>query len=108
MKKLDESMLQDITNRLVTEMHPEKIILFGSHAWGTPTDDSDVDLLVVVKESELSPARRAAQAHRCLQELGIAKDILVRTQAEADKYRHVHASLECQIFEKGRVLYERG
>lgn len=108
MIKLDETVLQDITSRLVTGMHPEKVILFGSYAWGTPTENSDVDLYVIVQKSDLSPARRSVQAHRCLQGLGIAKDILVRTQAEADKYRYVHASLECQIFEKGRVLYERG
>ena len=107
MAKIDEALLSEMTSRLVKTFQPEQIILFGSYAWGTPTEDSDVDLFVIVKESGLSPARRAAQAHRCLQGLGIAKDILVRTQAEADKYRYVHASLECRIFENGRMLYER-
>jgi predicted nucleotidyltransferase len=91
--------------RLVAEFHPEQIILFGSHAWGTPTDDSDVDLLVIVSDSHESPYQRAVRAHRCLQGMGFAKDVLVRTRAEAERYRHVYASLFCQVFEKGKVLY---
>jgi hypothetical protein len=37
----------------------------------------------------------------------IPVDVLVRTQAEMDRYRHVHASLECEALERGRVLYGR-
>jgi hypothetical protein len=39
--------------------------------------------------------------------MNVSKDILVRTRAEVERYRHVRASLEHQIFEKGSVLYER-
>lgn len=39
--------------------------------------------------------------------MSVPKDVLVRTRMEAEKYRHVYASLESQIFEKGRLLYER-
>ena len=107
MQKLSRSLLQQITQRLVNEFQPEEIILFGSHAWGEPGEDSDLDLLVIVSQSELSPARRAMQAHRCLQDLNVPKDILVRTRTEVERFRHVRASLECRIFERGTVLYER-
>ena len=107
MQTLSRSLLQEITQRLVNEFQPEEIILFGSHAWGEPGEDSDLDLLVIVSQSEPSPARRAMQAHRCLQDLGVPKDILVRTRTEVERFRHVRASLECQIFERGTVLYER-
>ncbi len=92
-------------DRLVREFHPEQIILFGSHAWGNPTDDSDVDLFVVVSESDESPYRRAVRAHRCLEGLGLRKDVLVRTRAEADRYREVVASLEHKVFTQGRILH---
>ena len=40
--------IQKLTDLIQREFNPEKIILFGSHAWGTPNDDSDVDLLVIL------------------------------------------------------------
>lgn len=107
MRKVDKNLLDEITRRLVDAFQPEQIFLFGSYAWGIPSEDSDVDLFVVVDESDLRPAKRAMQAYSCLRGIGIAKDILVRTRAEAEKYRHIHASLESLIFEKGKILYER-
>ena len=105
MKTVSKELLDEMTRRLVAELKPEKIILFGSHAWGTPDENSDVDLLLIVPHSDLSPARRAAQAHRCLRGLNVPKDILVKTRAEVDRFRHVHASLEAEVLERGTVLY---
>lgn len=107
MAKLDEALLNEMTNRLVQTFHPDKVILFGSHAWGTPDEASDIDLYVIVPESNERPLQRARRARACVGDVRVALDILVRTRAEADKYRHLYASLECQVFEKGRVLYER-
>jgi predicted nucleotidyltransferase len=107
MKHIDDIILQSMTDRLVAEFDPDQIFLFGSHAWGFPTEDSDVDLYVIIPESVERPLRRARRAISCLGGMNISKDVLVRTRAEAEKYRHVYASLESQIFEKGRVLYVR-
>ncbi len=108
MKYLDETILHAMTDRLIAEFAPDRIFLFGSHAWGIPTENSDVDLYVIVSESKERPSLRARRAIACLGGMKIPKDVLVRTWAEAEKYRHVYASLESQIFEKGRVLYVRG
>lgn len=107
MKTIDPNLLEEITRRLVAEFEPEQIILFGSHAWGTPDEDSDVDLLVIVSESDLPPIKREVQAHRCLGGLMVSKDILVKTRAEVERFSHVYASLECEILERGKVLYDR-
>jgi len=107
MHEISTTLLQEITRRLVDEFQPGEIILFGSHAWGEPDENSDLDLLEIVPQSDLAPARRAMRACRCLHGLGISKDILVRTRAEVERYRHVRASLEYQVFQKGKVLYER-
>jgi len=48
MAKLDEALLNEMTKRLVQTFHPDKVILFGSHAWGTPSEASDIDLYVIV------------------------------------------------------------
>jgi predicted nucleotidyltransferase len=102
---LSPELLEEIVQRLVKEFDPERIILFGSYAWGTPSQDSDVDLLVVVPDSALSTAQRAARAHRALRGIGIPKDILVRTREEMERYRLVPASLEAEILDRGRPLY---
>lgn len=44
--------LDEITARLVAEFDPEAVYLFGSYVWGEPDEDSDLDLLVVVAESD--------------------------------------------------------
>jgi uncharacterized protein len=103
-----ESLLAEIVRRLSAEFNPEQIILFGSHAWGTPTEDSDLDLLVIVTESAARPVELSSRAHRCLRGLLAPMDVLVKTRAEMDRFGRVPASLEAEILERGRVIYGRG
>ncbi len=105
MKTLDTDVLAEVTRRLVDEFHPEQIILFGSHAWGLPDESSDVDLVVVVPDSDLPLHLRAARAYRALRGLPIPIEVRVRTRSEFDRYRSVPASLEHQISEEGKRLY---
>lgn len=97
--------LEEITARLVREFRPERVILFGSHAWGQPSADSDVDLLLIVSESDESPTRRAQRAQRCLGSLRVPADILVKTRAEVERLLRVHTSLVARVMEEGTVLY---
>ncbi|HEY1717514.1 MAG TPA: nucleotidyltransferase domain-containing protein, partial [Verrucomicrobiae bacterium] len=85
MRTLDKNLLETATKRLVAEFQPEQVWLYGSHAWGNPHDDSDVDLLVVVSDSDETPIRRSQRAHRCLRGLQMPKDILVETRQEVDR-----------------------
>lgn len=105
MKTLDTDLLAEVTRRLVDEFHPEEIFLFGSHAWGIPDESSDVDVVVVVPESDLSPHLRAAHAYRALRGLLMPIEVRVRTRAEVERYRYVRASLEHQIYAEGKRLY---
>ena len=105
MKTLDESLIQTATQRLVAEFQPEQIWLFGSHAWGTPDEDSDVDLMVIVPFSDERSIKRMQRAHCCLRGIGFAKDVLVPTRAQVDRYKHLRASLFHQVLAKGRKLY---
>jgi uncharacterized protein len=105
MQAIEQSILDEMVRRLVAEFQPEQIILFGSYAWGEPDDDSDVDLYVIVSASDERPIKRMQRAHHCLRGLGVSKDVLVHTRAEAEHYRDVRASLEYKLFNEGRVLY---
>jgi uncharacterized protein len=107
MKKISKNLLNSITDRLVKEFNPVKIILFGSHAWGNPTEDSDIDICIIIPYSDESPANRIRRAHKCLNDFSISKDILVKTILEIEKYRNVIASFERKILEDGKVLYEK-
>ena len=95
-----------MTKCLVHEFAPEQIILFGSHAWGVPNEDSDIDLMVVVKDSAHSPLQRTWRARSVLRQFTMPKDILVSTRVEFDAYRNIPASLTYKLATKGRVIYE--
>lgn len=94
---------QSIENKL--DVIPEKIYLFGSHTWGTPHQDSDLDLLIIIDNSNLSPAKRASLFYRCLRNINYPLDILVRTHQEIAKFANIPMSLEHQILSKGRLIY---
>ena len=105
MKTIAPGLLEEAVERLKAEFQPEQIFLFGSHAWGTPHDDSDVDLMVIVPHSEQKAIRRMQRAHHCLGDLDMSKDVFVQTRAEFDRCRHLSASIQHQILERGRKLY---
>lgn len=105
MKQLTTDLLDRITQKLVIALNPEQIILFGSYAYGDPTEDSDVDLLVIVSQSDEPRYRRARQAYKVLRGIGIPKDILVMTRAEVERKANVPSSLINQVLSQGKVLY---
>ena len=107
MESLSHSLKDEIIQRLVAEFEPEAIYLFGSQAWGVvPGPDSDLDLYVIVSESNQKPVERARRALRSLRGLMAPIDVLVKTRAEFERYRPVYASLEAQVYEKGKLWYE--
>ena len=107
MKRVDEATLKEIVRRLVEEFDPEAVLMFGSHAWGEPTDDSDLDLLVIVSASDEIPTARATRGHLAVGEIMVPMDILVKTRAEVERYRPVVASLTRRIMDEGKLLYGR-
>ena len=102
-----QRQIEEIIKRIVSSYKPEKIILFGSYAYGTPTEDSDLDLLVVVRKSEYPRHQRARELRKHL--WGITdtpKDILVYTQQEIDEWKAVEEAFITSIMKRGSVLYE--
>ena len=100
-----DERLAEIVNRLVLTFRPERIYLFGSRARGGADADSDYDLMVVVRNSELPGHRRDQLAYRALRGVGVAKDVLVWTRDEFDRRAHLKASLPATILREGRLLY---
>jgi predicted nucleotidyltransferase len=101
-----EEILAEITRRIVAALDPEKVILFGSYAYGTPHADSDVDLLVIM-ESELPKDRREVAVCRLIRPRPFPVDILVKSPAEVAAAFAKHDYFVEEIVKQGRVLYER-
>ena len=86
--------------------HPEKIILFGSYATEQATEDSDLDLLIVMK-TDLPRHKRATPIRMLFQPMPCAMDILVYTPDEVVQWNGTVNHIITEIFQHGKVLYER-
>lgn len=95
-----------LSDHIAREFHPDCIILFGSHAYGKPSEDSDVDLLVVLR-FDGKPVRKALEILRRVSPK-IPVDLLVRTPEQVEERIAQNDWFMREIFEKGRKLYESG
>lgn len=100
------TLVQEMVRRIVERFQPEQIILFGSHARGTAGPDSDVDLLVVLREPG-SRLQKQLEIRVALHGMGIAKDIVVATPEDMARARSLPGTLIRSALREGRVLYER-
>ena len=101
---VDVDNIVELAQRIVQQFHPERIILFGSYAYGRPTADSDVDLLVILP-FEGHPARKAAEI-RTRVRAPFPMDLLVRTPQQVQRRVEQGDFFMREIMEKGKVLYE--
>jgi len=99
-----ETLLQGMVERIVAHFRPEKIILFGSHAQGDATSESDVDLLVVMPVTG-SRRRAAVEIGVAVQDVLVAKDIVVTTPEDFEWRKDVTGTIEYPAFHEGKVLY---
>jgi uncharacterized protein len=104
---ITKNTIQEITNRLVKVYNPIEIYLFGSYAWGNPTEDSDLDLLVVVEDSDEKSHKRVIKGCEALWGMCISKDILVYTKQEFEERVNDITTLPYKIKKDGKVLYAR-
>jgi uncharacterized protein len=96
--------IQQVCKRIAERYHPEKIILFGSHAWGQPTPESDIDLLIVMDFAG-SPVRQAISISRALG-LITPMDLLLRTPEQVQERLRIGDPFLQDIWQRGKVMYE--
>ena len=101
-----QEKIQEMVRRIVERFEPEKIILFGSHARGTATADSDVDLLVVmpVRGSRLE---KTIEIRVAVHDIRVPKDIVVTTPEDFAWRKDIVGTLERPVIREGKVLYAR-
>ena len=96
--------IKEIAHQIVKHSHPQKIILFGSHAYGTATADSDVDLLIMM-ETEEKPLHVAAQIAAAIDH-PFPLDIIVFTPSDWNASLKRKGIFATEVMTKGIVLYE--
>jgi predicted nucleotidyltransferase len=101
-----EQALSDIVQHIVNELRPERIILFGSYGYGSPNENSDVDLLVIMETSS-RPADRYLAVSRLLRPRPFPLDILVKTPDEISQALEKGDFFIRELVSKGQTLYER-
>jgi len=96
--------IRKLCKRIAEAYQPEKIILFGSHAYGKPTPESDVDLLIVM-DYEGRPIEQILKIQREL-DIVTPVDLLVRTPKEVDERLQDGDMFIVDIMRRGKVMYE--
>jgi predicted nucleotidyltransferase len=95
-----------MVRRIVKRFHPDRVILFGSHARGTAGPDSDVDLLVVMPVTG-SRREKVVEIGVALHDFGVAKDIMVTTPEDFEWRKEIPGTIERPAALEGKVLYAR-
>ncbi len=100
-----DGKIREMVRRIVERFHPQKIILFGSHATGTAGPDSDVDLLVVM-DVDGSRRKRAVEIDLALADVDVPKDVIVVTPEDLQAGRESVGTIIHPAVREGATLYE--
>lgn len=102
---INKQIIQEVKQRLVKTYKPVAIYIFGSYAWGFPTEESDLDLLVVIKSSKTKSYKRSIPGHLALHNLQISKDIIVLTKKEFLEQTNDITTLVHRIKKEGKKIF---
>lgn len=101
-----ERKIQAIADRIAAEYKPEKIILFGSYAWGKPHKDSDLDFFIIKKTSD-PMLKRMVDVDRLFLRRDFAMDFLVYTPEQIKRRKKMEDAFVINILNKGKLLYAK-
>jgi predicted nucleotidyltransferase len=104
LSKKTREEIKKMTRVIVSQFKPEKIILFGSHAWGEPDENSDVDLLVIKKTNNRWRTRNNMDG--ALYPRYTPLDLLVYTPKQVEK-KYKEDFFIKKIIKEGAILYEK-
>lgn len=104
-REVAEQKIKEATAKIVKEYKPEKVVLFGSRAWGEPNSDSDIDLFII-KDTKDRRIERARKVREAIWGLGAPVDLLVYTPNEVRRRIELDDFFISDITTKGKVLYD--
>ena len=100
------ALLEHVTKTIVEHFHPKRIVVFGSHARGEASPDSDLDLFIEM-DTPRRPPDRAVEVSEVFGLRPWSMDIIVYTPEEVRRLRHVNGTILSVIEKEGKVLYEQ-
>jgi predicted nucleotidyltransferase len=104
---MSPELINTIIKRIVGNYHPDKVILFGSYAYGNPTEGSDIDLFVI-KDENKSRLDRACEVRKILRDIkGVSIEPIVFTNKELRERLDLEDDFILEIINHGKILYER-
>ena len=106
-KKSVQAQIREMVKLIVKQFHPDKIILFGSHARGDAGPDSDVDLLVVMEVEKKDRFEKTVEIRGALHDIDTPKDVIVTTPSDYSWRTEIVGTIEHVAVREGKVLYER-
>ncbi len=104
---ISKQKINEVKKRLVKVYDPLKIYLFGSYAWGDPTEDSDLDLMIVVEKTDKDQYERPVPGYISLAGLCVSNDIIVYTSQEFDEKSKDKTRLCYKIKNEGEIIYAK-
>jgi predicted nucleotidyltransferase len=99
--------IQRYCDAIAREFHPQRIVVFGSYAYGCPTDDSDLDVMVIMPFSKRRRVRPSLAIRRRVS-AGFPVDILVRAPEDIARRLQWGDSFVIHVMTRGKVMYEAG
>ena len=104
---ISQETIQEAVRRLVKAYNPLEVYLYGSYAWGTPNEDDDLNLLLIIESSDKKVYKRGDKAVDTLHSLDIPKNVIIFTKQEFDTFCKDTTSLTYEVKSKGKKLYAR-
>ena len=102
---ITQKQISEIVKRVVENLEPQRIILFGSYANGTPTEESDLDLLII-KDNGLPSRLQNRKVRKILSDLKVPVDVIVKTSKEFETYKDIIGTIIYPANKFGKVIYE--
>ena len=104
---MEEQEIQNITDTIIEKFKPEKVVLFGSRAWGSPDKDSDIDLFVVKDDQKKNTREMAVDLERILSNRKTPLDLLVYKPEQVARRLAAKDQFITKIWRDGKTLYEQ-
>lgn len=102
---ISDGQLDEIVRRLVKALSPQRIILFGSYAHGTPRPESDLDIMIVMPDDAPNRYELSRRAYAVLGDIDLPVELHFSRAAQFERFSTVIGSLQREVKRRGHVLY---
>lgn len=104
-EEINDNLINKVVNRISEKFKPQKILLFGSRAWGNPSPDSDLDLFIIMPSS-LRRDNRSSEISKIFRDRRFPLDVMVYTPDEVKLSIQRENPFIKEIINNGKILYE--